>query len=84
NKFLDDRSLRGLLKVLLKYDFDGLALLDPYSEPSPSDALIGGYGYQKGYAPILQELRDMIEADMDGADLQRYVTFNEIVPDNGN
>lgn len=72
-------SIRALLRVLLKYNFDGIEITDSFNQPDPSDVYIGGYGYERGYALITEELKNIVESDFDFVDLQRYVTFNKIV-----
>lgn len=61
-----------ILRVLLPFSFDGIQLWEPVSEADENeDVYIGSYGATT-YAPITDELEEILEGEVEDVDLQHY------------
>ena len=71
-------SVRDLLRVLLKYNFDGFEFSETRDQPEPRDVYIGGYGWKRLYAPNTEEFRVFVNGEVDLVDLQHYVRSHKV------
>lgn len=81
SKSIDSQSVITILTTLSKFDMDGYAYFDPIPEIDPEDVYIGSYGYDKGervsdIIPINDELRNLLAASCEEADLNEYELLN--------
>jgi len=75
-------SVRDLLCVLLKYNFDGFEFDNTINQPEPSDVYIGGYGWRLDYTPFTDELREFLDGDdVDVLDIQHYARIHKVQND---
>lgn len=69
----------ALLKTVLPYDFDGFQLWNPLRDAEENeDVYIGSYGIYS-YAPINDELMEMLTSVLDEVDLREFYERNLIV-----
>lgn len=73
--------LRKALKELLKFSFDGISLTERNPDIGEEEHIyVGSYGFGDGYAPITDELRDLVESGIDPIDIKYHVSKNLIKP----
>lgn len=67
--------MQKALKELFKFPFDGVKLTTfDYENDTKEHIYVGSYALSDGFAPITDELRDLVQNDIDPLDLGIYVS----------
>jgi hypothetical protein len=67
-----------ILRVALPFGFDGIQFWDPQREAEEyEDAYLGSYGGGT-YAPVTEELVELVSQDVEGVDLKHYYSKHKV------
>ena len=75
NVNVDSQLLQKALQELIRFSFDGIKLCErDENSDQVEDIYAGSYALSEGYAPITDELRDMIERGIDPLDIAIHIS----------
>lgn len=75
----DTSLLHRALAELLKFTFDGIALSQRIPEIDQNEHIyVGSYAWEEGYAPITEELRDLVKDGFELVDLAYYIRKHKV------